>query len=90
MKKLKKKQRRKPRKLNSLEVPSEDDDETDEDFKDMGGATSSEDISSSADKETSDSRSSDSMPIRRTGRTDRKGTTCWDQIIKILFLYIVY
>lgn len=32
----KKKQRRKPRKLNSLEVVSEDDDETDEDFKDTG------------------------------------------------------
>lgn len=35
-KKSKKKQRKKPRKLNSLEVPSEDDDEVDEDFKDTG------------------------------------------------------
>ncbi|XP_063893593.1 remodeling and spacing factor 1 isoform X3 [Helicoverpa armigera] len=74
--KTKKKQRRKPRKLNSLEVPSEDDDETDEDFKDTGALSmdsSSEDISSSADGgSSSDSRSSDSLPIRRTCRTDKK------------------
>ncbi|CAG5058810.1 unnamed protein product [Parnassius apollo] len=68
-KKHKKKQRRKPRKLNSLDVPSEDDDETDEDFKDTGMETSSEDISSSAERE---SRSSDSLPIRRIGRSDKK------------------
>ncbi|XP_068632975.1 remodeling and spacing factor 1 isoform X2 [Battus philenor] len=69
LKKLKKKQRRKPRKLNSLDVPSEDDDETDEDFKDTGMESSSEDISSSAERE---SRSSDSLPIRRTVRPDKK------------------
>ncbi|XP_060803635.1 remodeling and spacing factor 1 [Amyelois transitella] len=72
-KKLRKKTRRKPRKLNSLEVPSEDDDETDEDFKETGIESSSEDISSSAERDsTSDSQSSDNLPIRRTGRTDKK------------------
>ncbi|XP_028038005.1 remodeling and spacing factor 1 isoform X1 [Bombyx mandarina] len=71
-KKMKRKQRRKPRKLNSLDVPSEDDDETDEDFKDVGMESSSEEISSSAERESTESRSSDSLPIRRTGRTDKK------------------
>ncbi|CAG9578135.1 unnamed protein product [Danaus chrysippus] len=66
-KKAKKKQRRKPRKLNSLDVPSEDDDETDEDFKDTGMESSSEEISSSAERDSS-SHSSDSLPIRRKDR----------------------
>ncbi|GBP58874.1 Remodeling and spacing factor 1 [Eumeta japonica] len=75
IKKLKKKMRRKPRKLNSLEVPSEDDDETDEDFKDTGMYSSSEDISSDADGDSngdSNNSSSDSLPIRRSNRSDRK------------------
>ncbi|XP_075974178.1 uncharacterized protein LOC142975301 isoform X2 [Anticarsia gemmatalis] len=72
-KKIKRKQRRKPRKLNSLEVPSEDDDETDEDFKDTGMESSSEEISSSAERDSSsDSRSSDSIPLRRACRSDNK------------------
>ncbi|KPI96875.1 Remodeling and spacing factor 1 [Papilio xuthus] len=75
-KKQKKKRRRKPRKLNSLDVPSEDDDETDEDFKDTGNVSSmessSEDMSSSAER---DSRSSDSLPIIRPGRPDKKERT---------------
>ncbi|XP_053612337.1 remodeling and spacing factor 1 isoform X2 [Plodia interpunctella] len=72
VKKARKKSRRKPRKLNSLDVPSEDDD-TDEDFKETGVESSSEDISSSAERgSSSDSRSSDDLPIRRTARTDKK------------------
>ncbi|XP_050669650.1 remodeling and spacing factor 1 [Leptidea sinapis] len=63
VRKTKRVARRKPRKLNSLEIPSEDD-ETDEDFRDIGAESSSEEISSAS--------TSGSVPLARSQREHRE------------------
>lgn len=62
--------RKKPRKLNSLEVISEDDDDnSDEDFKETGWSMTSSEVSTEVDEASDTSRSSDSLPIRRSQRS---------------------